>query len=76
MASVLTKTTSGSVQAVEVGRFFVMVRVLEHWFIPFSPWNEKMQAVFNTRPEAENVAAKLREIYGEKAYRSVQILVA
>lgn len=74
----VTTETRGqpSPQAVEVGRFFVLVRVLEHWFIPFSPWNENQQAVFVTRLEAQQAADKLKEIYGEKGYRTVSILVA
>lgn len=75
MAKDSTKTTS-HLQHVEAGRFFVLVRVLEHWFIPIMPGSDNDQAVFTTRGEAERCVELLIGKYGEKAYRSVQILVA
>jgi hypothetical protein len=55
---------------------FVLVRVLEHWFVPFRPGSETEQAMTYNRAEAERWVKELVEKYHDKGFRTVTILVA
>lgn len=56
--------------------YAIIVRVYEHWFIPFEPGSDR-QCIYTSKPMAERIAEALKIHYAkEKVYRDIRVVSA